>query len=157
MHEYSLCGINVGLDSAHSIVLCKIAYDSSKPCTVNLKSGTKIAEIINTNLEGTSSVTTQNLTYGDVDDRSAATQFQFQDVNVSCADFDFNELGSESFCLGDLGDLCLSFDYFGDLGDVDACPCADVDRIMECLHPDPQEEPVEENNISNLGKRKFEA
>ncbi|KAL8122952.1 hypothetical protein AgCh_011077 [Apium graveolens] len=251
MHEYSLSGINAGLDSAHSIVLCKITYDSSKACTVNLKSGNRIAgnvirtsgearekeeimnhnlevscviaenltainggadnrsganqsqeiedtinmnlecpssvttenlngihggvyewfgatqfqeldafsiekeEAINTNVEGPSSVTTENLTgiHGGVDDRSRATQFQ--ELDDIFGDSGFDDLGSEGFSWGDLGDIDPSFDIQGDVDDLG--PCFDVDWIMRTLECDPQEGPVEDNSISNLGKRKFEA
>ncbi|KAK1358330.1 hypothetical protein POM88_051586 [Heracleum sosnowskyi] len=142
MHEYSLSGINVGLDSADIIVLCKITYDSSKECPIDLKSGAKFAgdvtsissevddkeEIINTILEGVISEPTENLTVidGDVDDRSTATQ-----------DLD-------------------AFDAI-----IESISQEDLDLIMEYINSNPQNEPVEknseENSMSNLGKRKSEA
>lgn len=165
MQEYTLTGINVGLDSSHSIVLCRILYDFTKACLINLKSGTNIVgnvtkssedhekeESINKNLEATSGVTEEALTtiHGD---RYVATKLQ--ELDAFCGNFGFNDLGSESFCLGDLGDVGPSLDGMGDISDLG--PCFDADRIMRCLNSDPQEGPVEDNSINNLGKRKFEA
>ncbi|KAK1366967.1 hypothetical protein POM88_042528 [Heracleum sosnowskyi] len=46
MHEYSLSGVNAGLNSANSIVLCRITYDSSKQCPLNLKPGARTAIVV---------------------------------------------------------------------------------------------------------------
>ncbi|KAK1391027.1 hypothetical protein POM88_019205 [Heracleum sosnowskyi] len=44
MHEYSLSEHNAGLNfDGAATVLCRITHDFSKKCTINLKSGTKIA------------------------------------------------------------------------------------------------------------------
>ncbi|KAK1361318.1 hypothetical protein POM88_045792 [Heracleum sosnowskyi] len=101
-------------------------------------------ETMNKNLEGPSSITEENQTaiHCGFYDRSAATQFQ--DLDAFYENFGFDELGSESFCLGDLGDISLSFDGLRDLSDVDLGLCFDVDWFMECLDSDPQEKPVED-------------
>ncbi|KAK1356510.1 hypothetical protein POM88_049766 [Heracleum sosnowskyi] len=157
MHEYSLSGINAGLNSDDPIVLCRITYDSSKDCKVDLKSGStsvgdvtssssgvdEKAEMINTSLEGMSSEPTSAID-GGVDDPSTATQ-QLDGLDAT----------TESISLEDL-DIWLSFDNFDNQSE-DVGPPVDVDQFMECLNFNPQNELVEENSMSNLGKRKSEA
>lgn len=122
MHEYSLSGINAGLDSAHSIVLCKITYDSSKACPINLKPGNNKACSIN-----------------------------LKSGNINIAGNVIKSSGEAH----EKDDVGPSFDDQADLDDEG--PCFDVDWIMRTLECDEQEGPVEDNSISNLGKRKFEA
>lgn len=48
MHEYSLSGVNEGLDFANTTVLCKITYDPSKKTPISRKSGNKVAYHVST-------------------------------------------------------------------------------------------------------------
>ncbi|KAK1358352.1 hypothetical protein POM88_051608 [Heracleum sosnowskyi] len=130
MHEYSLSGINAGLNSDEPIVLCRITYDSSKKCKVDLKSGSGVDEKAEID--------------GGVDDPSTATQ-----------QLDGLDAINESISLEDL-DIWLSFDDFNNPGE-DVGPPVDVDQFIECLDFNPQNELVEENSMTNLGKRKSEA
>ncbi|KAK1358358.1 hypothetical protein POM88_051614 [Heracleum sosnowskyi] len=137
MHEYSLSGINAGLNSDEPIVLCRITYDSSKECKVDLKSGSKSVGDVTSSNSGVD----EKAEIDGVDDPSTATQHL--------------DATNESISLEDLN-IWLSFDNFDNQSE-DVGPPVDVDQFMECLNFNPQNELVEENSMNNLGKRKSEA
>ncbi|KAK1367098.1 hypothetical protein POM88_042659 [Heracleum sosnowskyi] len=188
MHEFSLSGQNTALnsDAAATIVLCRITHDSSKVCTINLKSksGTKNAQKVegtsnvttenltvlesdvgeHNNVEGTSNVTTENLTVleSDVSECSAPAQFGddfWEGITfdeVGNANFCFGELGSSDICLDDLG--CSDF-CFDNRGGEDMCSGDLGDWDIDRIREfldTNQQEETLQGTSSKLGKRKFE-
>ncbi|KAK1378106.1 hypothetical protein POM88_024850 [Heracleum sosnowskyi] len=117
MHEYSMNGVNVGLnsDGAATVVLCRITHDSLKKCTINLKFGTKntckvlrsTSEVVHEKEESTSEAVHEK--------KKTATTMLRDDLWEGLS---FDELCNENFCFGDLGssDICLD-----DLGSSDFC------------------------------------
>nr|XP_017252536.1 PREDICTED: NAC domain-containing protein 89-like [Daucus carota subsp. sativus] len=153
MHEYSLSGVNEGLDCADTTVLCRVTYDSAKKTKVSPNSSARVAATVSTscgegrdekeiqskNLEGASSVTAEILAVSD-----SVVGDQFAIVQLDDGVQGSNDFG-EGLNLDELGSLDF---YFNDLE-------FDSGWISECLDFSQEEEPYLDGAI-NLGKRNFQ-
>lgn len=172
MHEYSLSGINEGLDSADSIVICKITYDSSKNPPINLKSGTKIADHVSRssseaqeeenkkNFEDTGCVTAENLTM--INSVGGGENLEINSgslVGIQSDVGDWHAAAQYNNAVQDLDNFDGGFGFDDIVGKdfcVDDFLSFDMDWVIESLDSKQKEEPVEDKTISKLGKRNFE-
>ncbi|XP_017244081.1 NAC domain-containing protein 53-like [Daucus carota subsp. sativus] len=157
MHEYSLTGVNEGLNFKDTIVLCRITYDSAKKTTVSPKPGGRIGDHVSRsgkevqfeeekdskNVEGTGSVTVESLAVVDSGVKDWPAIVQFNNGVQGSGDF------GRGLGLGDLGAMPMDFYW-------DCLDGFDPDWIKACIDSNHVEEPFQDN-ATNLGHRKLES
>ena len=179
MHEYSLSGVNEGLDSADTTVLCRVTYDSAKKATISPKPGARVAahvsasggqggdqkEIDSKNLEGAAGHVSasggQERDKKEIDSKNLEGSSIVTVENVAVFDCGVGDLSAilplDNGVQGS-NDFGGGLDLDG-LGGMDSCFNDlefDIDWIANCLDFSQEEEPFQDSTI-DLGKRKFQS